>query len=260
MEKPELERAALLCLFDEEMRRGITYPDMRKDILPWGVRFVRPAPGMSFITYYQLDERSAEAAIQEQIAYFKALDQPFSWTVYDHDAPAGMEERLLAHGFEEEEPGALMVLDLSRAPAALFEPTEADIRPIDQRAGLEDVIHVMEGVWGGNFDWMRERMGVHLEIPGYLNIYAAYIEDQPASAGWVYFHPGSPFASLFGGSTLAEWRGRGLYSAILARRAQEAQRRGVHYLTVETSPMSRPIVEKHGFWQLSAARDFKVKY
>lgn len=256
MAELKLDQSALLRLYDQEMRLGINYPDMRKDILPWGARFVRPAPGMSFIGYHQLDKGNADRAIEDQLEYFKTHNLPFSWSVFDHDAPDDMKERLLAHGFEPDDPGALMVLELSTTPSALLEPTRLDIRQITHRTGLGDIIQILEQVWGGNFGWIWERMGSHLEIPGYLSIYVAYMEGVPASVGWIYYHAGSQFGNLFGGSTLAEQRGHGLYSAILARRVQEAKQRGIRYLIVETTPMSQPIVSRYGFWQLSTSQDF----
>jgi hypothetical protein len=263
-----LDRHALLTQFDRELRQDLTIPDTRKDFLPWGVRFVRPAPGMSFILFHHLDESSADTAIVEQVEYFHTINLPFDWTVYDHDSPADMKERLAAHGFAADEPAALMVLDLEKLPDALIEPTRLDIRQITHREQLVDVIQVLEQVWGGSFAWVTDRMGGYLVIPGYLNIYVAYIEDQPASVGWVYyqldshsiqdshFAQGSQFAQLFGGSTVPEQRGRGLYTAILARRAQESLRRGVRFLTVEASSMSQPILEKNGFFRLDIAQDF----
>lgn len=64
---------------------------------------------------------------------------------------------------------------------------------------------------------------------------------------WVYFPKHSQFASLWGGSTVSGFRRQGLYTALLAVRAQEASARGVRYLTVDASDMSRPILEKFGF-------------
>ena len=80
-----------------------------------------------------------------------------------------------------------------------------------------------------------------------LSVYVAYLEGHPVACAWTVFHPGSQFASLWGGSTLAGYRGRGCYTALLASRAQEAQARGVRFLTVDASPMSRPILEKYHF-------------
>jgi len=76
------------------------------------------------------------------------------------------------------------------------------------------------------------------------------------SSAWVRFNPGSQFASLWGGSTLEQYRGQGHYTALMAVRAQEAARRGVRFLTVDASPMSRPILEKQGFRVISWANDY----
>jgi hypothetical protein len=134
-----------------------------------------------------------------------------------------------------------------------------DVRPIVQRDQLKDIIRVLEAVWGGDFSWVSERLGAHLEIPGYLSAFAAYLQDRPVSVAWVYFPPGSQFASLWGGSTLVEQRGKGLYSALLARRVQEAIQRGRRYAFIEAGPESQPIVARRGFTQLTAEQDYEWK-
>jgi hypothetical protein len=243
----------LLASFDQQQRIDIKYPDMRKDVLPHVTRFVRPAPGMSFILHSRVDEANADAVIQEQIDYFKPLNQRFEWKVYDHDTPADLKDRLIAHGFEAQDPDAVMALDLEEAPSGLHAPITADVRRITQRDQLRDVIQIEEQVWGGNFDWITKRMGDHLEIPGFLSIYVAYVDEQPACSGWIYFHDGTQFAGLWGGSTVEAYRQRGLYTAVLAIRVQEAIQRGFRFLTIDASPMSRPIVAKHGFQLLTHA-------
>lgn len=250
-----MERDELLTLFDREQRIDIEFPDMRKEVLPHVVRFVRPAPGMSFILYSRLDEADVDAVIEEQVAYFSENDQRFEWKVYDHDTPADLKERLVAHGFEPEDPDAVMVLDVQEAPPVLLEPVTADVRALTERDQLDDVITVLEAVWGGDFSWVTERLGSHLEVPGYLNVYVAYAgaDDEPACAGWIYFYSNSQFAGLWGGSTVSEYRKQGLYTAVLAARVQEAMRRGYRFLTIDASPMSRPIVARHGFKLLTYA-------
>ena len=110
----------VLALYDREQRREIEYPGMSRQVLPRLVRYVRPAPGMSFVLHSDLDEGSADAAINEQLAYFAALQQPFEWKVYAHDRPADLAQRLAARGFVLEEPDAIMVLDVAAAPPALL--------------------------------------------------------------------------------------------------------------------------------------------
>ena len=247
----------LLALFDREMRQELVIPDMRKDIFPWGVRFVRPAPGMSFIQYSKLAQGELDGTIDEQISYFQALQQRFTWKIYAHDQAKLLQEGLIARGFEPDEPAAVMALDLEQTASILLAPIQLDVRPIVQRDQLKDIILVLEAVWGGDFSWVSERLGAHLEIPGYLSVFAAYLQDRPVSAAWVYFPPGSQFASLWGGSTLVEQRGKGLYSALLARRVQEAIQRGRRYAFIEAGPESQPIVARRGFTLLTAEQDFE---
>jgi GNAT superfamily N-acetyltransferase len=67
------------------------------------------------------------------------------------------------------------------------------------------------------------------------------------SAGWVRFVAGTAFATLWGGSTLPDWRGRGIYKALVRYRARLAVERGYSYLQVDASADSRPILERAGF-------------
>ncbi|MBA3468140.1 MAG: GNAT family N-acetyltransferase, partial [Herpetosiphonaceae bacterium] len=99
--------------------------------------------------------------------------------------------------------------------------------------------------------WFRTLATQLRDQPDYASVYVAYVDDRPVCSAWINFPENTPFASLWGGSTLAEYRGRGIYTAMLAVRAQEAVARGYRYLTIDASPMSRPIVAKHGFALLS---------
>jgi len=254
-----IKDAPLLSLFDRHQRIDITFPDMQREAFPNLVRFTRPAPGMSFVLYHHLDEANADTVIQEQIAYFTAQGLPFEWKVYGHDTPSELGQRLEKHGFTPEEPESVMVLDVMTAPPSLREPLKADVRRLTAPDQLSEVIQVLEGVWGEDFSWVTDRLGSHMQVPGYLSVYIAYVEDQPACTGWTYFHADNPFASLWGGSTLEAYRKQGLYTALLDSRLQEAQRRGVRHLTVDASPLSQPILQKNGFQVLTTAQGFEWK-
>lgn len=248
----------ILQCFDQEQRIDIVHPGAQKERFPHLVRFLRPAPAMSYILWSRLPPATADAEIAAQVADLSARPGPFTWKVFAHDRPADLPARLVAHGFApDDDPAALMVLELAAAPATLLAPVGADIRRIAHRDGLDDVIRVEAQVWGGSFDWIRQRLGDHLEIPGYLSVYVAYVDGEPAASGWSYFHPNSQFAGLWGGSTVAAFRQRGLYTALLATRVQEARARGYRFLTIEAGPMSRPIVARHGFHCLTELFDYE---
>ncbi len=257
------DRATLLALFDQEVRLGIEYPGTTKDVLlnaagqPRLVRFSRPAPSRNSILYHHFPAAEADAEIDAQLAYFTERQLPFDWRIFGHDTPTDLPARLAACGWVPEDPDAIMLLDLAAAPASLRAPVTADVRAITTRAQLADVIAVMEGVWGGSFSLFTARLGDHLDIPGYLEVYVAYLDDTPACAALVYLPPRTQFASLWAGSTLSPYRRQGLYTALLATRVQSAQRRGYRYLVVSAGPMSQPIVARHGFQQLTTAQNFK---
>lgn len=242
----------VLALFDIEQRREIEFPGMQKEVLSHVVRFVRPLPGMSFVLYSDLNEQNADAVIDEQVAYFTGQGLTFEWKVYAHDRPADLVDRLIAKGFEAEEQEAVMVLDVQNA-RILTKPTPGiEIRRLSNPAQLEDVIRVLEPVWGSDFQWVHDRLGSHMVINDYLSVYVAYDGETPVATGWTYF-PAGHFASIWGGSTLAAHRGRGIYSALLAIRVEEARQRGVTYLSIDAGTMSKPIVAKYGFETITYA-------
>lgn len=251
----------ILARYDREVRIDLEEPGLEREVLPQVVRLIRRRPPMGFIRHSRLDETNADRIIQEQIACFRSLDMPFEWEVCAYDQPGDLKERLLSHGFQPDQdagdPGAVLVLDLNEAPTSLLQSGAAVVRRVESPDGLSDVIRVIEQVWGGNFSWLRARFAAHLEIPGYLALFVAFVREQPASCGWTYYYPGSRFAILRGGSTLPEFRGQGLYSAMLSARLRHAARRGYRYLTVDAAPTSRPILEKRGFQLLTYSLSFK---
>lgn len=243
----------ILALYDQEQRRDIEYPHSQREAVPYAVRQIAPKGRRSFILYTQLEGIDVTAFIEEQVRYFESIERDFEWKVYSHDSPPDLKDRLQACGFEIEEVEPILVSDLSTASETLVLPFTHDIRRITDPAKIDDVIAVENMVWETDMTWLHEWLGYPLrEYPDYLSLYIAYVEDRPASCAWITFHKGH-FAGLWGGSTLAEYRGQGLYTALLAARVQEAQSRGVRYLTIDASPMSRPIVEKFGFQVITVA-------
>ncbi|GAL16049.1 hypothetical protein JCM19233_7071 [Vibrio astriarenae] len=74
-----------------------------------------------------------------------------------------------------------------------------------------------------------------------------YVDNLPVTSAWLTFNGSSPFAGIWGGSTVKEHRGKGFYSLLLNKRIAEAKSRGAKYLIIDASDMSQPIVAKRGF-------------
>ena len=254
-----MNKKNLLVRYDKDLRLRIVYPEARKEITTNVVRFVRNAPGMNFVSFTFANESKLHQVIHQELDYFVPLDQPFTWKAYEHDLLPNLKDELLGHGFApDNDPAAVMVLDLKHTPALPPQAPQPNIRRIDTLEGLKDIIYVLDKVWGGPNTWVNDRLGGHLQIPGYLSVYVAYVNDQPASIAWTYFPPGQ-FATLFAGSTIAEFRKQGLYTSLLETRLKEIRERGYRFAVVEAGSMSKPIVAKHGFQQLTTVYDFEWK-
>lgn len=245
----------VLELYDQDERRDFALAGVRREVVEKVIRHVSLTGDEGFIAYSALTDADADEAIRQQISYFASLGQPFEWKHYSHDTPSDLLERLKTHNFEVGEHEALLALDLAELPRELRDPVTHDVRRLTQADELKDIILIKEEVWQRSFAGITARLERDLrERPDTLSVYVAYAAGVPASAAWTYFEKGSRFAGLWGGSTRKGYRGRGLYTALVAVRAQEALGRGVHYLTVDASPMSRPILERLGFRWLSDTR------
>jgi predicted GNAT family acetyltransferase len=238
----------ILELYDKEQRRELQVIGVRREVIENVIRHVNLGKGEGFIAYANLTTKNVDKTIREQIAYFEKLAQPFEWKYYSHDQPEDLLERLRTQGFVIEEGEALLVLELSQLSAKLQHPINHDIRLIEEPKELEDVLTVETSVWKSDQSDIVAYLAKNLKTqPELLRVYVAYADNKPVSSAWMFFHEGSQFASLWGGSTLEDYRGRGLYTALVALRAQEAIQRGASFLTVDASPMSQPILANLGF-------------
>jgi len=250
-----MNKSQMIALYDQDQRIDIEYPTVRREVTPTVVRYIdTSSTGGGTVIYSQLDESNVDDVIREQISFFESIGQQFEWKVYDYDRPSDLKERLESYGFIAEEAEAILVLNLEEVPGLLEQPVQQNVQRIADPEKLSVVLGIQERVWQEDFsmlgNYLRETLS---NYPERMSVYVAYIDGQPASAAWIYFPVNSQFASLWGGSTLSEFRKQGLYTALLAVRAQEAKARQVRFLTVDASPMSRPILEKFGFEMLAYA-------
>ncbi len=240
--------------YDRFERREALFPGFRRYELPNLVHLVHEVSRRGFVSWSRLSMETADAAIDGELDFFAKLDMPFEWKHYGQDKPDDLKKRLESHGFAIGEDESIMALDLGDMPPSLRLESKLDIRRIADRDRLADVAAVHAAVWQENPKHLLDELAHDLsECPECIAMYAAYEEDKPVSSAWIRFPSNSPFASLWGGSTLKEFRGRGIYSAMLALRAREARRRGYAWLTIDAGPMSRPIVEKQGFHLLATS-------
>ncbi len=248
-----MDRQELRVLYDRYERRGANYPRFRREETETVVRMLALDEGEPCtVIYSSLNEFNADAAIAGELEHFARLGRAFEWKLYSHDGPADLKARLAAHGFSIGDDEAIMALDLAALPPDLARERAEDVRKVVDEEGRRDFALASKAAWEDQpDDWIESILKTLRESPSRMSAWLAYADGEPACAARIDFPEGSPFASVWGGATLEPFRKRGLYTAILAARAKEAIGRGYRYLTIDASPMSRPIAEKLGFSLLS---------
>jgi len=114
-------------------------------------------------------------------------------------------------------------------------------------------------VWGASSsEWVQGLVSEVAADPTAITVLAAEVEvsGEVVCAGWVRFHQGTGFASLWGGSTAPAYRGQGIYRTLVGRRAALAAQRGFDYLQVDASPDSRPILQRLGLQVVSTTTPY----
>ncbi|MFF7295186.1 GNAT family N-acetyltransferase [Streptomyces sp. NPDC008265] len=238
--------------YDAEVREGAR-PDGTRATVERAGRVVRqsvPGGGWNGVLWSDLDEESADAEIAAQVAFFSGTGcAEFEWKTYDYDRPADLGDRLRAAGFVPEPPETLMVGrtgDLARLPV---EPPEGvTLRTVTDEAGVDLMMEVHAKAFGTERPRIRAALlDLLRNEPETIAAVVAMADGVPVSAARMEMRPGAGFAGLWGGGTVQEWRGRGIYRLLVAHRARIAAELKIPYLQVDASDESRPILERLGF-------------
>ena len=127
-------------------------------------------------------------------------------------------------------------------------PEGVTLREVTERADFDRIAGMEHAIWQDDRDWLAGSLeSERAADPDAITIVVAEAGGEVVCAAWVRFAQGTDFATLWGGGTLPAWRGRGIYRAIVAYRANLAAERGFRYLQVDASDDSRPILERLGF-------------
>ncbi|MFJ3199747.1 GNAT family N-acetyltransferase [Streptomyces sp. NPDC086989] len=249
------ELVRVRAAYDREMRRDAS-PDCAQARVERTTAVARQTvdgPGWNGVLWSDLDEETADAEIAAQVAHFAGRGAgEFEWKLYGHDRPADLGDRLRAAGFVPEAAETLLVGRADELAALPVEPPEGiTLRTVTDEAGVDLMMDVHAKAFGVQRPGIRHLLLTLLrDEPETLAAVVAMAGDTPVSAARMEMRPGCSFAGLWGGGTLPQWRGRGVYRLLVAHRARIAAARGIPYLQVDASQDSRPILRRLGFEEL----------
>lgn len=195
--------------------------------------------------------------IARQRDYFALRGEAVEWKTYAHDRPPDLVARLRAAGFVAEDEETVLVGPTVQMATEPVLPDGVVLRQVTSDADMRRIARMESAVWADDRDWTADHLIREVAAaPGDIVVLTAEAGPRAVAAGWIFFRPGTDFAGLWGGSTLREWRGRGIYRALVARRAQLAAARGVPYLQVDASSDSAPILRRLGFRALTTTTPY----
>ena len=257
-EATDEQRAALLAAYDEQLRgaaevQGAVSSDRSGPL--WRCLFNRGG----FVSYESLESlgtvEAIDSLIAETVEFFSSHPEveEFEWKTRGHDWPPDLDERLRAHGLEPDEVETVMVGEASHLAVDVELPDGVSVRRVDQlpeRAAIvTEASEVAAKIFGGGPSGaeMLDRLD---RMDGMEEFWVAEAESDGGRrvicSGRLARVAGTEFAGIWGGSTLPEWRGQGIYRALTAARARAALDEGVRYINSDCTVMSRPILERSG--------------
>ncbi|MED7822923.1 GNAT family N-acetyltransferase [Streptomyces chiangmaiensis] len=246
------ETEILLAAYDDQMRGAPPTP-------PVGVVHEHDGPLLRIVGQFRglvsgprdLGVRGAELdrLIARQRDYFAARGEALEWKTRGHDIPADLVDRLGTAGFVPEDRETVLI-GRTEEMAALQPvlPQGVALRRVTADADMRRIAAMESAVWGEDWSWLADDLTGRVAAgPDEIAIFVAEADGEVVSAAWLAFRGETEFASLWGGSTLADWRGKGIYRALVSIRARLAADRGVRYLHVDASDDSAPILRRLGF-------------
>jgi GNAT superfamily N-acetyltransferase len=257
-----LDPAELLTAYDSQLR--VRVPDR----LPPGVQVERDGPIVRFtgtasggwVLYRDLgglEGDDLDRLIARQVEVFSARGERFEWKLHGHDRPDDLPERLRAAGLVAEEQETIVIAQVAETGRAPAVPRGVALREVTERRDFERIVALENEVWQEDHaslaDMLEEE---HTTDPDAISVVVAEAGGRVVCAAWIRFEGDTDFATLWGGATLAEWGGRGIYKATVAYRAGLAAERGYGLLEVDASDDSRPILERLGFVPVTTTTPF----
>ncbi|MFC7495660.1 MULTISPECIES: GNAT family N-acetyltransferase [unclassified Nocardioides] len=255
----------LLAAYDEQLRTDAETPGADSVTLLGPVRLVTFAGGRGFVTYRDLGGADAEAIdrlVGAALEHYRADPEitRVEWKTRGHDHAPGLQESLLSHGFVAEEPESIMIGEARQLAVEVSLPDGVTVRQVTDEGDVRAMSAMGARAFGDSPEAgvaVADALLRRLTRDDGMELWVAEAAGQIVSAGRLEPVPRTDFAGIWGGSTLEEWRGRGIYRALTAERARSALRMGKTLINSDCTEYSRPILERYGFLTVSTTTPYR---
>jgi len=173
----------------------------------------------------------------------------YGWVTGPLTRPHDLGQRLVASGLVKEDEMAGMVLTDLAVPIAVdpkIEIREATLHEAQEASAMMGRAYDMPEEVARFFNVLLAMTDSKVRNRGYF----AYVDGGTEPVAWSYlvYLPDSPIVLLGGAATVPEQRGRGIYSALVAKRLADARADGRRAAVIQAvRATSAPICAKLGF-------------
>ena len=206
-------------------------------------------PLANLVGMADLVPENVDATLKMVRSRYSGGRKAYGWVTGPLTRPHDLGERLVGAGLKKADEMAGMALTDLDTPIAVDPAIEI------REATLHEVQAASE--------MMARAYGIPEDVARFFNVllamtdskvknrgYFAYVDGGEQPVGWSYlvYLPDSPIVLLGGAATLPEHRGRGIYSALVAKRLADAREDGRRAAVIQAvRSTSAPIASKLGF-------------
>lgn len=254
--------AGLLAAYDEQLRADAETLGALSVTRHGPLHLVTFAGGRGFVTYRDLggaDEAAIHQLVAAALAHYGTDPEinRVEWKTRGHDHAPGLHDALVQNGFSPGPAESIMIGDAQALAVDSALPDGVTLRRVTDEHDVRAMAAMQDEAFGHRADdAMADALLRQQSFDKGMELWVAEFEGRIVSAGRLEPVPGTKFAGIWGGATLEEWRGRGIYRALTAARARSALRVGKTLINSDSTEFSRPILERSGLVKVSTTTPY----
>ena len=218
--------------------------------------------GVGFVTYRDLSGLDADQIRRIVSAARRVFEANLSitsveWKTRGHDEALELHEALIAEGFAPQGTESIMLGEAASLVTDETLPEGVTLRRVRNQRDVRAMCAMQNRAFGDQFpDHHADSILRRLARDDDMELWIAEAEGEIVSAGRLEPVRGTDFAGIWGGATLAAWRGKGIYRALTSARARYALALGKSLLHSDSTEFSRPILERSGLIKASTTTPY----
>jgi predicted GNAT family acetyltransferase len=254
-----MDNNTILTKIDESCRNFALKPTVPGLIwhlpIPGVTARISTIPGMALnaVGLARFSEENVDEGIQNVIKHYQQEKRTFGWVVGPTSQPANLGEHLTAAGFSRLQERSLAGMVLRDTNITI--PTNPDILVkqvaiTDWDANISIMTQALDSNLAESGTLMNALIRLHEALGELCTFYLAYVpeREEPVAFASSVLDRERSVLTLIGAATLAAYRGRGIYSTMVAKRLEDARAMGVTCAIIQAvKTTSAPICAKLGF-------------